>query len=128
MILIKNYLQFIKFGLVALSYNLFAYIIYALLISMQCNYLIASTMSFIFGVAISYFMNKKIVFRSTLNHNKLIFRYIYFYVVLLIFNLGVLNLFVKVLMINLYLAQILVIFVSALVSYNTMRTLVFRKN
>ena len=127
MTLIRKYKQFIKFGFVAIGYNLFAYAIYAVLVVLKCNYLLASSISFIAGVTLSYFMNKSIVFATKHNHYGLILRYIFFYLVLLGFNLGVLHIFVKSLMINPYIAQILVTFISALISYNTMRVFVFRK-
>lgn len=126
--LIRKYRQFIKFGLVALGYNLFAYAIYAGLVVLKCNYLFASGISFVAGVTLSYFMNKSIVFATKQHNYSLISRYILFYVALLGFNLGILHIFVKSLSINSYLAQILVTFISALLSYNTMRIFVFRKN
>lgn len=125
--LIRKYQRFIKFGFVALGYNLFAYAIYACLISLKCNYLLASSFSFIVGVTLSYFMNKSIVFATKQHNYGLVLRYLIFYLALLGFNLVVLHVFIKILAINPYLAQILVTFISALVSYNTMRTFVFRK-
>lgn len=125
--LIRKYQQFIKFGFVALGYNLFAYAIYAGLVALKCNYLFASSVSFVAGVTLSYFMNKSIVFATKQHNYGLISRYVLFYLALLGFNLGVLRIFVKSLMINPYLAQILVTFISALLSYNTMRVFVFRK-
>ena len=125
--LIRKYQQFIKFGLVALSYNLFAYVIYAGLVALKCNYLLASSIAFVIGITLSYFMNKSIVFATKQHNYGLFSRYILFYLVLLGINLGVLHVFVKLLMISPYVAQILVTFISALVSYNTMRVFVFRK-
>jgi putative flippase GtrA len=123
---IKKYQQFIKFGLVALSYNLFAYAIYVGLVALKYNYLLTSSFSFIAGVTLSYFMNKSIVFATKQQNYRLILRYLLFYLALLGFNLGVLHVFVESFTINPYFSQILVIFISALVSYNTMRVFVFR--
>jgi len=127
MILVIKYQQFIRFGFVALAYNLFAYMVYAGLIMFKCNYLLASSLSFIIGVTISYFMNKSIVFATKQHSYRLVLRYVLFYLMLLGFNLGILHVFVKTLSINPYIAQILVIFISAVLSYNTMRIFVFRK-
>ncbi len=125
--LIWRYQQFIKFGFVAASYNLVAYSIYATLIYFNCNYLIASTVSFLLGVVLSYFMNKFIVFSVKHNNYILIIRYVTFYVFLLGINLTLLHGFVSLLKANPYLAQILTTIIAALISYNTMRIFVFKK-
>ena len=125
--LIQRHMQFIKFGFVAASYNLVAYSIYATLIYFHCNYLIASTISFLLGVMLSYFMNKRIVFAVKHHHYVLIMRYIIFYMLLLGINLILLHGLVSLLKINPYLAQILTTMIAALISYNTMRVFVFKK-
>lgn len=125
--LIQQYKQFIKFGFVATGYNVAAYFIYATLVYFHCNYLIASTISFLVGVLLSYFMNRSIVF-SVKHHNYvLLIRYIIFYMLLLGINLTLLHGLVSLLRVNPYLAQILITMIAALISYNTMRVLVFRK-
>lgn len=118
--------QFIKFGFAALGYNIIAYLIYACLIYFSCNYLIASIISFVCGVLLSYCINKTLVFNIK-HHNYLLFiRYFIFYSFLLGVNLFMLHVFVYILKINLYFAQILVTLVSALVSFNIMRRMIFQ--
>ena len=127
--MLRKYRNFIKFIMVAGIYNLLTYIVYAILIFIKSNYLLASIISFIFGVVISYVMNKKIVFQHQHERNphqyKLMLRYFLFYLALLGFNLLLLHTFVTNLNINAYLAQIIVIMCSALISYNFMRKFIF---
>jgi putative flippase GtrA len=122
-----RYFRFIKFALSAGIYNLAAYAIYSILIYLQIHYLIASSSAFVAGVILSYFLNKKLVFAVTTRSRQLLLRYLFFYLLLLIFNLGLLHLFVSWLKINPYLAQIGVTCIAAFISYNTMRIAVFRK-
>ena len=117
--------------MVAGTYNLLTYIVYAILIFIKSNYLFASVISFIFGVIISYIMNKKIVFQHQNVHKhhqyKLMLRYFMFYLILLGFNLALLHTFVTNFNINAYFAQIIVVMCSALISYNFMRKFIFNK-
>lgn len=124
---IRRYQEFIKFGVVAVSYNFIAYVIYVSLLYFNCNYLIASTISFFIGVILSYFMNKFIVFPVKDPNHTLIIRYFIFYLLLLCANLVLLHEFISLLKINPYYAQILVTFIAALISYNTMRIFIFRR-
>lgn len=126
--LIQKYKQFIKFGLVALSYNLAAYLIYALLIYFKYNYLMASTIAFFSGLTLSYFMNKKFVFASRHHNYAMIIRYIVFYVSLLGVNLALLHEAIYLLKINVYLAQIFVTGITALISYNVMCRFIFHRD
>ncbi|MCD6046245.1 MAG: gtrA-like family protein [Gammaproteobacteria bacterium] len=125
--LIMRYQQFLKFSFAAIGYNLAAYFIYAILIYLKCNYLIASTTSFCAGTILSYFMNKSIVFTIRYHSHNLIIRYVTFYMVLLAVNLMLLYELIHLLKINPYLAQMVVIIASAFISYNTMRMFVFRR-
>ncbi len=127
--LICRYKKFLKFGFVAVGYNLVAYFIYVSLIFIKCDYIVASTVSFISGVALSYVMNKNLVFSIKSGHNLgLVIRYFSFYLALLVINLAMLHCIVQWFNINLYLAQILTTIIAALVSYNTMQRFVFKKN
>lgn len=124
--MLKRYKNFIKFGVVAGIYNVLSYSVYAFLIFTKCHYIIASTISFVVGVSLSYFMNKIIVFKHTQKHSrKVVIRYVTFYLVLLAINLILLRIFVAYLGINAYLAQLIVVVACAVLSYNTMRKFIF---
>ena len=121
---LKLNLQFIRFSVGALSYNLAAYLLYTGLILLKCNYLVASTASFITGVTFGYFMNKYIVFANHKHDNRASFFYYFGYNIFLLgLNLSALFFLVNCLKINPFLAQILVIMIVALISYNVMRIL-----
>lgn len=126
--LMKNYRQFIKFAVVALGYNLIAYLIYAVLIFNDSSYFWASSTSFVFGVILSYFMNKSIVFKNKQKSIKYILYYFAYYVLLLGINLTLLHGFISWLKINPYAAQILVTIIAAFMSYRVMGILFMREN
>ena len=116
-----QYQQFAKFCLVALGYNLIAYFIYSALVYCKCNYLIASSISFITGITLSYFLNKSMVFTNKYNDNKLVLAYFSYYLILLCISLAMLHILVDTLKISPYIAQVLVTTASAVVSYYTVR-------
>lgn len=64
----QQFVQFIKFAIVGLSNTLISYIIYVLLISVRLNYLAASIIGFVAGVANSFYWNNKYVFAKTKAH------------------------------------------------------------
>lgn len=123
--MIKKYQQFFKFIVVAGVYNLFAYVIYVGLVFINCNYILASAISIIFGTCLSYYMNKSMVFKQ--GNESLVIRYVVLYLILLSIYLIMLRVFVQYLHINKYAAQILVAGFATLLSYNTMRVFVFRR-
>ena len=125
--LIRKYQQFIKFGLVALSYNLFAYAIYAGLVALKCNYLLASSISFIIGILVSYFMNNIYVFEVKKYQTRAIIKFFIFYSVMLFINLNILRILVSLLHINAYFAQLVLMVLYAIFSYNVMKLFIFKK-
>ncbi|QUE30953.1 GtrA family protein [Francisella philomiragia] len=122
---IRKYASFIKFCIIAVVYNLFAYLIFVIFILLDANYLVASTIAFILGVVVSLVMNKSFVFKTRIYSVRLITKYLLFYIFLLCFNLCSLHMAVSTFDINVYVAQIIVIGLSALVSYNIMRVFIF---
>lgn len=124
---IAKHQRFLKFAVIAGLYNLLGYLLYAGLLFIKVNYLIASTISFIFALALSYFMNKAIVFGHSEKSYAIILRYISFYCTMLGFSLLSLRFLVDNIQVNPLLAQMMVTGMMALVSYNVMRLVVFRK-
>ncbi|APC97589.1 gtrA-like family protein [Francisella frigiditurris] len=123
---IQKYYSFIKFCIVAVGYNLFAYLIFVIFILLDINYLVASTIAFILGVVLSLYMNKTFVFDSSNYSKGLIIRYFVFYILLLSFNLVMLHILVDKTPVNVYLSQIIVTGISAVVSFNVMKAFVFK--
>lgn len=123
--MIQRYKKFIRFLLVAATYNLVGYVFFAVLVYFGVNYLVSSFLAFIFGVLLSFFMNKTLVFAMEKHDSKMIIKYMIFYAILLVINLSILHAFVQLLSLTPYVAQILVTAISAMVSYNMMRLFIF---
>lgn len=126
--LIEHFQQFTKFSIVAIGYNLAAYILYSALIFIKINYLISSTLSFIFGITLSYIANKSIVFVKKQHRHSLILYYFGYYTILLGVTLTVLHGLITWLKVNPYYAQICVTMFTAIISYNAMHLLFSRKD
>ncbi|STX29753.1 GtrA-like protein [Legionella beliardensis] len=124
--LITDNSQFIKFIIVAGTYNLITYLLYAGLVFANFNYLFASTVSYLLGTIISYFMNNALVFTNSSSDHKTIFYYFIYYILLLLVNLVMLHVFVDWLKVNSYVAQIFVTGITAIISYHVVRTLFLR--
>lgn len=127
MSLIRKYKQFVKFGFVALGYNLFAYAIYAGLVTLGCNYLLASCISFVIGILVSYFMNNIYVFEVKKYQIRTIIKFLIFYSVMLFINLNILRMLVNLLHISVYFAQLVLMILYAIFSYNVMKSFIFKK-
>lgn len=123
--MITKYKRFIKFVFVAASYNLVGYGFFFGLVYIGVNYLISSLLSFVFGMMLSFFMNRAFVFALKKYNLKIIVKYIIFYSALLVINLSFLHFFVKSLNLTPYMAQILVMMIFAVISYNMMRVFIF---
>lgn len=61
---LKNFFQFMKFGIVGLSNTLISLFVYYIIIYLGVHYIIANTVSFIIGVANAYYWNSKYVFQE----------------------------------------------------------------
>lgn len=120
--LVHDYRQFIKFVLVAGSYNVMAYMVYASLVYARCNYFVASVISFAFGMCMSYYMNKVHVYKNRGGHHKLPL-YLAYYITLLGVNLLLLYSFTHYFNFNPYMAQMIVIALVALISYHVLHLL-----
>ncbi|MCC2645354.1 MAG: GtrA-like protein [Burkholderiales bacterium] len=109
--------RFIIFCISGLFTNGIGYAIFAALIWLNMNFLIANTISFLCAIWISFFMNSKIVFQiNTKVKLRIYLIYIIFYVGLLLLSLLSLQFLVWV-MHNIYMAQLVNIMICALISY-----------
>ena len=109
--------QFIKFILVGIINTIVGYGTYGILIYFNVNYLIANTISTIIGVINSYILNTKITFNESKKDFKTPFKFVSIY--LISYLIGMLNLviFVKHLLINSYIAGLLNICLTTIISY-----------
>ncbi len=69
--MIEKIKQFIKFGIVGMSNTAISYIIYAVLVKLHVNYLIASVLGFVISVINSYYWNNKYVFKEAENEQRI---------------------------------------------------------
>ena len=117
----------IRFLFVGCLNTLVGYGTYALLIFLKCNYLVASTIGTIIGVIHSYLWNRFFTFQSNNNVKKEVPKFVLVYLVS--YLLGILNLFILVqkLGINEYIAGIINIFVTTIISWFGHKYFSFRR-
>jgi putative flippase GtrA len=117
----------IRFLIVGCLNTLVGYLTYALLIYININYLIANTISTIIGITHSYIWNRLFTFKSNNSIKKEIFKFISVYFISYI--LGLLNLYilVNILGTNEYIAGIINIFITTIISWFGHRYFSFRR-
>ena len=116
--------KFIKFLFVGVLNTCFSYFIYALLIFIGLKANLALFFQYILGVLWNFKTTGSLVFRN--HDNKLIFKFISAYVFTFLLNSLLLKILIMYL--NPYIAQALLIFPIALVSFVVMKFWVFKKN
>lgn len=117
----------IRFLIVGCLNTIVGYSIYAILIYLNINYLIANTISTIIGIIHSYIWNRLFTFKSNNNIKKEIFKFIFVYSISYV--LGLLNLYilVNILGTNKYIAGIINIFITTIISWFGHRYFSFRR-
>jgi putative flippase GtrA len=60
----KNFMQFIKFGIVGVSNTMVAYVIYLICVLLGTHYLVGSIVGFVVSVLNSFYWNNKYVFKN----------------------------------------------------------------
>ncbi len=115
--------KFLKFLFVGVLNSVFAYIIYALFITIGLEANIALFFQYIIGVLWNFKTTGAIVFKNS--DNKLIFKFILSYIFTFVLNSLLLNFLIK--FINDYLAQALLIPFIAVVSFLIFKFFVFKK-
>lgn len=115
---------FIAFLGVGLLNTLFSYTVFALLIFWQMHYSLAVLISTVLGVLFNFKTIGKLVFKS--DDNRLIFRFVGVYGIIYLFNVGGLRLY-RVFDDNMYLAGLLMIAPSAILSFMLLSRFVFKR-
>lgn len=108
--------RFLIFGFWGVINAILAYGVYALLLRLNINYLIAGTLSFIFGASFGYFVNSKYTFKRDISHH-LYVKYILIYVISYFLNIALLYGFVDICHVNSYLAPMFCMAIMAIVNY-----------
>lgn len=118
--------RFLTFGFWGGVNAVLAYGVYALLVKLNLNYLVAGTLSFILGTSFGYLVNSKYTFKRDISHH-LYLKYLIIYIISYFLNLGLLYLFVDIFHISSYLAPVFCMGVMAIVNYFLVRIVLFKK-
>lgn len=117
-----------RFLLVGGLNTLVGYGTYAILLTLEINYLIATTISTIIGIMHSYIWNKFFTFKSKEKVVKEIFRFIFIYFISYILGMISICFFVTVLNINEYIAGLMNLVLTTLISWFGHKNFSFQKN
>lgn len=109
--------QQIRFLFVGGLNTLVGYGSYALLLFLGLNYFLANTISYIIGIIHSYIWNKKFTFKSNNKSILEVIKFVFVYVINYLIGLGFLSLFINVFNVNEYIAGVLNLVVTTLISY-----------
>lgn len=109
--------QKIRFLFVGGLNTIVGYGSFALLLFMNLNYLVANTISYIIGIIHSYFWNKKFTFKSKNKSPLELVKFIFVYIVNYLIGMIILYLLVDKLGINHYIAGMLNLIITTLISW-----------
>lgn len=120
-------LKLIRYGIFGLITNGFGYCVYAGFIYLKFSYVVASGVAFILSMLVSYLFNSKLVFEAKqTNIIEMIF-YFSFYIGLWLFGILVLHILITHYFVSAYLAQVINLFVSVIISFTFLNILFRRK-
>ncbi|CAI8853976.1 GtrA domain-containing protein [Bacillus sp. IT-79MI2] len=109
--------KFLKFGLVGIFNTLITIISYIILVKFGINYLIANIISYLIGVANSYYWNKNWVFRSNGKNLSIFLKFLIVNLIVLAFNTFSLFILVDKLLYNEFIAQIFAIGIGMMINF-----------
>lgn len=107
----------IRFLFVGVLNTVFGYGIYALLVFLGIQYLVANTISTVLGVIHSYLWNRFFTFKSKNKALKEIFKFISVYIISYLIGMLTLMIFVKKIGISEYVAGVINLFITTMISY-----------
>ena len=117
--------KFIKFLFVGGINTIFGYLMYSIFITTPLPRSVALFCAYVAGVLWNFKTTGVLVFKS--HNNRLIFRFVSVYVLTYFINLYSLN-FLAALNVNKYLAQLIVVFPIAMISFALFKLFVFKDN
>jgi putative flippase GtrA len=125
----RNFIrEFITFNIVGIVNTVVTFLLYSLLVFMGLHYRVSLIMDYCLGMAVSFFLNKRITFRHT---GSVTFRMVALmvgsYLTVFAINLILLTVFVEKCYMNTYTAQAAALSASALFSFFIQKFFVFRK-
>lgn len=117
--------QLIRFFLIGILNTIFAYSVYAFFIFIGAHYTLSILLSTVIGTFFSFKTMGTLVFDNP--DNKLVFKFIAVYTGCYFLNVGIVRLLTGVGIHNLYVAELISMFIVALVSFCLNKFVVFRK-
>lgn len=109
--------QQIRFLFVGGLNTMVGYGTYALFLWLGLNYFYSNSISYVIGIIHSYFWNKKFTFKSNDKSILEIVKFVSVYIVNYLVGIAFLSLFIKIFGINEYVAGVLNLVVTTLISY-----------
>ena len=119
-------IKFLKFGIVGFINTMTSTIIYWLLITINWNYILSTTISYFIASVIGYILNKNKVFK-TKNRSSVI-KYYIVYISSYFLNIGCMYFWIDIIHVSKYIAPILVLFVTVPYNFILSNFWVFRKD
>ncbi len=117
--------KFFKFLFVGAMNTVFAYVIYALFVTIGLVPNLALFFQYIIGVLWNFKTTGSIVFKN--NNNKLLFKFIGAYIITFFLNSVLLNFLVEKIKLNDYLAQAILVLPVAIISFLLFKLWVFKE-
>ena len=123
----KNLKQFSKFAIVGVINNLAGYLLFLILLSTNISYRLALTITYLFTLTLSYFLQSIYTFNSGKNKIQII-KFYGSYLLIYFLNLLYLSFFKEFLNINAGVSQIIIIPQIAILNFFILKFFVFAKN
>lgn len=124
-ILIKKYMQFIKFAFVGVANTLISLAVYGLLLNLGMWYIMASTIGYLVGLLNGYIANSIWVFNKKLEVATSA-KFVGVYLSALLINLVLLYLMVEIGGLNSFFAQVIVVGFNLIYNYTLSKLWTFR--
>ncbi|CUB08879.1 GtrA-like protein [Bacillus cereus] len=109
--------KLLKFGLVGIFNTLITIISYFILVKLGVNYLVANLLSYLIGVANSYYWNKNWVFQSSGKNLSIFIKFLSVNLLVLAFNTLSLFILVDKFLVNEFIAQIFAIGIGMIINF-----------
>jgi len=125
--ILLKYTRLIKFGIVGAINTILNYLVYISLVYVNVNYIIAYATAYLIATTNSYLLNNFWVFKhKSKKHVKKIVKFVFVNLIAMSFGELGLYLFIDILGIHKYIAGLLIIPITAIISYSLYKTLVFK--
>lgn len=122
----KNYIQFIKFGIVGLSNTFITFVVYFILVKLNVYYVTANIIGYIAGVINSFFWNSSWVFKKSKKDLSLLIKFVIVNLITLAITSFVLYIGADKLNISKYVAQIISTIIGILFNYTLNKLWTFK--